>query len=105
MHKKLSPGNWQKLSLAEQIGNIGSELARAKLWNSKNLPENKNKALERALELIDFTLAGVNKASQLKEITRLREAVESLFLDKKYHLASFDNLEKFYMPFAILARR
>lgn len=48
-------GRWRDLSLAEQFGNIGSEISRAIRWSTKN-PENAQAALYRALELFDFML-------------------------------------------------
>ncbi|OGF15683.1 hypothetical protein A3G56_03450 [Candidatus Falkowbacteria bacterium RIFCSPLOWO2_12_FULL_45_10] len=105
IHKELSQGRWQQLSLAEQIGNIGAELARAKSWERKNMVKQKNQALARALELIDLTLESVNRPSQLKEITRLREVVAGLFVGSAEVYASLADLEKIYLPFAILAKR
>jgi len=105
IHQGLSQGRWQKLSLAEQIGNIGSELARAQSWDKKNILEHKNQALIRALELIDLTLDSIHKPSQLKEIARLREAVAGLFVGGAEICVSFADLEKFYLPFAIIARK
>ncbi len=105
-HKNLAQGRWQKLSLARQIGNIGAELARAKSWQEKNMSEQKNQSLKRALELIDLTLDSTQSQPCKREIARLREAVAGLFLDdESRRWASYENLEKFYLPFAILARR
>lgn len=106
IHQELSQGRWQKLSLAEQIGNIGSELARAGSWDEKKMAEQKKQALTRALELIDLTLDSVRQQpTHLKEIARLREVVAGLFVGGTEIYASFADLEKFYLPFAILARR
>jgi len=105
IHKELAQGQWQKLSLAEQIGNIGSELARAKFWHEKGNIENKKKSLERALELINLTLACIKEGTQLKEVARMQEVVANLFIESQRYLASFNDLERFYMPFALLARK
>ena len=35
-HKELSQGKWQKMSLIEQMANIGSEVERAINWKNKN---------------------------------------------------------------------
>ena len=103
-HHSLVQGKWKQLSLAEQIGNIGSELARARSWDERNMTEPKNQALMRVLELIDLTLDSVRQPSHLKEIARLREAVAGLFVGGMEVCASFADLEKFYLPFAVLAR-
>ncbi|PIT93550.1 hypothetical protein COU00_03760, partial [Candidatus Falkowbacteria bacterium CG10_big_fil_rev_8_21_14_0_10_43_11] len=74
-------------------------------WDKKNILEHKNQALIRALELIDLTLDSIHKPSQLKEIARLREAVAGLFVGGAEICVSFADLEKFYLPFAIIARK
>ncbi len=54
-HRDLARGRWHDLSLAEQFGNIGSEISRAINWSARN-PDTARSALYRALELIDLTL-------------------------------------------------
>ena len=36
IHKELASGKWRTLSLAEQMGNIGSEVSRARRWQGKD---------------------------------------------------------------------
>ncbi|MDP3900097.1 MAG: hypothetical protein Q8Q23_03400 [bacterium] len=105
IHKNLAQGRWQELSFAEQIGNIGSELARARSWSAKGKTQYKVTSLERALELIDLTLESVKTAGQRKEVARLREVVAGLYVDDSQGEKIFAGLECFYLPFALLARR
>ena len=42
---------WHELALAQQLGNVGSEISRALKWRSRD-PAVAQRALERALELI-----------------------------------------------------
>ena len=35
-HKELASGGWSRFSLAEQLGNIGSEVSRADNWQAKD---------------------------------------------------------------------
>jgi hypothetical protein len=35
-HRELAAGRWATLSLAEQLGNIGSEISQAIAWKPKN---------------------------------------------------------------------
>ena len=67
------PG-WEKLTLMEQMANIGSEVERAILWKEKNNPTYSQQAFYRALELIDLTLAIWKDRARLKELARVREA-------------------------------
>jgi len=45
---------WWTMSVAEQLGNIGSEVSRAATWQTRN-PEMARAALYRALDLFDLT--------------------------------------------------
>lgn len=105
IHKNLAQGRWQALSFAEQIGNIGAELARVKSWSVKGRDEYKVKSLERVLELIDLTLTNTKQPSRLKETARLREVVAGLFVSSEDTLKVLQSLERFYLPFARLARK
>lgn len=101
-HHNLADGGWQKLSLAEQLGNVGSETSRALNWRGKN-KENFENAIWRALELIDLTIADPRWRRRLKEILRLRELLcDTVFGDKEYG----DNLKginNYLFNFAVLA--
>ena len=76
-HEDAARGRWQKLSLAEQFGNVGSEISRAIRWSTKN-PETAQAALYRGLELFDLMLDDPRhrgSVARLREIARAREVV------------------------------
>lgn len=74
------------MSLAEQMLNIGSEISRANRWKSKGNREQCERAVFRALELIDLTIKAQAKFHALKEFTRMREAICDYYLgDNQYH--------------------
>ncbi len=100
-HKNFSAEAWHKLSLAEQLGNVGSEYGRARNWRAKNNQAYFIKAADRALELMDLTLADSRwQYHRLKELARVREAVcQDLFSEPNE-----GNLESYFNQFAILAR-
>jgi hypothetical protein len=103
LHKNLGQGRWQKLSLAEQLANIGAEVGRTAKWQGKDEALFQGAVL-RALELFDLTLADQRWKGRLREIGRLREA----FLDgteggKEYN-TSLKALERYFMPFTVFAR-
>ena len=103
-HKNLATGRWQKLSLAEQLGNIGSEVSRAVLWKGKDEELFENAVL-RALELFDLTLEDSRWRAGLREIARARE----LFCDAIYgngeYNTTLEDLDRYFFHFAYLARR
>jgi hypothetical protein len=79
MHADLAAGRWFALSLVEQLANVGSEVERTVRWRSKGQGEHAERAFERALELLDLTIADEKNRLRLREITRLREALADYF--------------------------
>ncbi len=103
IHKNLAGGGWQKLSLIEQLGNIGSEINRAQQWFSKdkNLYEG---AVQRTFELFDLTLTDKRWKGRLREIARAREVFCDAVTGGKEYKSSLEDLEKYFFYFAFLAR-
>ena len=110
-HKELAGGRWRKLSLCEQLANVGSEISRALNWRNKGNPDYSREAVYRALELLDFTLDSVAATEseyrycRLREIARVREAVVDFFMGSN----QFDSTEalwrKYFDYFAYAARK
>ena len=78
-HQELAAGRWSRLSLVEQLANNGSEIERTIRWRAKGNTDHATRAFERALELLDLTIADEKNRSRLKELTRLREALADYF--------------------------
>jgi hypothetical protein len=104
-HQNLAEGRWAQMSLMEQMANIGSEVERALHWRAKNNAPFCQKAVDRALELLDLSLESAKEFPQLKELTRTREILVDYFLgDNQYQ--SNDNLwRKYFLPYAIAFRK
>ena len=100
LHRDLAGGRWWTLSLAEQLGNIGSEISRASRWSSRN-PETARLAFHRALELFDLTLAD----PRLREIARAREVVADFFAGPNQYRSSPASLQKYFDQYAMAARK
>jgi len=103
IHKNLADGRWQKLSLMEQLGNIGGEVSRARNWKGKD-EKIFNGAVERALELFDLTLQDSRWIGRLKEINRAREVFCDAILGGKEYKSALEDLDKYFLDFAIAAR-
>jgi hypothetical protein len=106
-HRELAAGRWWTLSLAEQLGNIGSEISRATRWTSRN-PALAEGALHRALELFDLTLADPRlrqSPARLREIARAREVVADFFAGPNEYGSSAESLQKYFDAYALAARR
>jgi hypothetical protein len=106
-HQELAAGRWWTMSLAEQLGNIGSEFSRAVRWRARQ-PDVSQAALYRALELFDLTLADARHrqpAGRLREIARAREVVVDFLDGSNDYRSSAASLQKYFDAFAIAARR
>jgi len=102
-HKDLAEGNWSKFSLAEQLGNVGSEISRALNWRNKDEKSFKNAGF-RALELLDLTIADRRWKTRLKELARARELVCGAILGDKEYDTSLEDLNRYFFHFAVAAR-
>jgi hypothetical protein len=106
-HRDLAAGRWSELSLAEQLGHVGSEVSRAIRWTSRN-PDLARGALDRALELLDLTLADPRQrgsVARLREIARAREVVADFFAGPNQYGSTGPSLQKYFDAYAIAARR
>lgn len=105
LHKNSADGKWFQLQLCEQLGNIGSEVGRAVNRARSGNIEQKERALERAFELLDLTISDKRwRGNRLVEICRARELLADVFYgDNQYH-DSPEGLEKYFYQFALAAR-
>ena len=102
-HKELAAGKWFELTLAEQLGNIGSEVSRAANWQNRDEKLFWG-AVERALELFDLTLADPRWDGRHKEIWRAREVfVDAVYGGENYN-SPLQNLVRYFDEFALVAR-
>jgi hypothetical protein len=105
-HRDLAAGRWHQLSLAEQLGNIGSEISRAVRWSGRN-DQLARGALERALELFDLTLDDPRHRQslpRLREIARAREVVVDFFDGPNEYGSTAVDLQKYFDAYALAVR-
>ncbi|MDP3741305.1 MAG: hypothetical protein Q8R08_03175 [bacterium] len=95
---------WGKLSLAEQLGNIGSEFSRYVSFAKREESSLSAKSLEEVIALLDLTISDRRWLSALKELARLREVIRDFFGETRQYEIEAENLKDYFMPFAILAR-
>ena len=57
---------WNKFSLPQKLGNIGSEVARARICEEKKDQNGRDSSLKRVLEMLDATLDNNLSASGKK---------------------------------------
>lgn len=101
----ISLERWEKLSLAEQMANIGADVARAIRAQDINDQQRMENAVGRALQQFDLTvLAQKSSPARLKELLRCRE----VFCDHIYgdnYKKNSQSLDKYFLEFNFLARK
>lgn len=104
-HTSLAAGRWFSLSLAEQLGNVGSEVSRAA--KAADDQQRRASAVERALELLDLTLADPRwiRQRRLREIARARELVVDAYVGGTAYGTTFAGLLPYFDTFALAARQ
>jgi hypothetical protein len=101
-HKSLAEGRWFQLSLAEQLGNIGSEVSRA--IRARGDEKRYDAAIVRAFELFYLTIEDPRWGKRLKEVCRAREVFCDAILGGKEYGSTLEDLDRYFTQFAIAAR-
>ncbi|OGF24397.1 hypothetical protein A3H09_01310 [Candidatus Falkowbacteria bacterium RIFCSPLOWO2_12_FULL_45_13] len=104
-HENLAAGGWAKLSLPEQLANIGSEVERALKWQARGNHDYSQKAFFRSLELLSLSLDGQKNGARLKELARLYEALVDYFQGENIFSSSASVWRKYFYAFNWLARK
>jgi hypothetical protein len=103
-HPELAAGRWQRLSLAEQLANVGAEVGRMR--RPRGGAERAGvAAFERALELLDLTLADPRWRGRRKEIARARELLCDAADGGREYGTTLEDLDRYFLAFAVVARR
>lgn len=96
---------WSKFSLFEQLAHIGSEIARARVFEEKGDLPTRNRCIERAFDLIDLTMEDKRFQKRLKEICRLRECLADHYAGTHTFETSLQGLEEYCTQFAMVVRK
>ena len=96
---------WHQMSLAEQMGNIGSEVDRIASWKKKGNEDYAMKALYRSLDLFDLTASDPRWKNRLKEILRAREFLCDLYIGDNTYNFTAEYFSKYFLAFAVAARK
>jgi hypothetical protein len=101
IHKDLyQSGRWFKLSLIEQMANIGCDIERTIQWKRSNDLAESRRAFDRALELLDFTIVDTkNSGCRLREICRVREALVDHFVYDNEYATTDEYWQQFFYDF------
>lgn len=97
---------WTSMTLAEQLAHVGSEVERAIRAHEGGKQVRFDSALARALELFDLTANDHRwRGHRRREILRAREEFCRLFFDAGVPANSARGLRRYFLAFAVAARR
>ncbi len=106
MHAGLTSGRWWTLTLAEQLGDAGADVSRAVRARQEGDQGRFDAALDRALELLDLTLADPRwNGPRRREIASAREVVCDFLVGDNQYRSTPELLDAYFVAFAIAARR
>jgi len=97
---------WNTLPLVDQLAHVGSEVDRTIRAHASGNRLRFDGALSRALELFDLTAADERwRGARRREILRARSEFCRLFFDDSVSPDSAAGLSRYFLQFAIAARR
>ena len=105
VHFARSIERWQRMTLHEQLGNLGSEVGRALRARAAGNSDRFQPALERTLELFDLTLADPRHRGRFKEICRAREVLLDFLVGSNDYASTASSIDAYYLQFGKAARR
>lgn len=93
--------HWMTFSLAFQLTNIESELARAESLEKKGDLVHRDDCLVRALDLIRLTVHVQPGRERKIELNRLSELLTNIIAHTSHYTESVRQLRQLLMPFAV----
>ena len=108
IHSEELRKKWGDYSIMYQMGNIGSEVSRSLKWTEKGNTARAAKAIDRALELFDLTIAANVKAGRhgrLTEILKAREEFCDYFFGGNSWGTEPLRMQKYYDQFVIMGQK
>jgi hypothetical protein len=103
-HRELAAGRWNQFSFAEQMANVGSEIERTISWKAKGRKDYGDRAFDRAIELLDLTIADARNRKRLRELLRVREALADYFVFNNSYQSAPESWQKYFRYFLFAAR-
>ena len=103
-HPGLAAGGWGRLSLLQQLGNVGGEVSRALRWQNRD-PLSFDRSMVRALELLDLSIKDPRWRHRLKELARAREMFCDALSGGKEYRSDLEGLNRYFFQFALAARK
>ena len=94
---------WGKHPITYQMGNVGSEVSRALKWSAKGKEARAAQAIDRALELFDFTIeSNVGNSGRLREILKARDEFCDYFFGGNSYCTNPMEMQRYYDEFVVM---
>lgn len=103
LHGGLTRERWERLSLADQLANVGAEVARAARARNSGNEDRLRQHLDLALELFELTLDDARWRGQRVEIARVRELVCDFLAGTNEFGSTAESMDAYFLPFSYLA--
>jgi len=97
---------WSKMTIFEQMGNIGSEVGRSIKAQKNGDQQLFEAAVARALDLFDATveILLVHKSLRTKEVLRAKDQYLSSIYGTNQSSDRTDSIERYFTQYAVAAR-
>lgn len=105
MHQGLQDGSWERMTMLEQMGNLGTEVARAARAKESGDEQSCQGAFNRALELFELTVVDDRwRGPRRRELCLMREIFIDFIAGDNTFGESAESLDRYFLPFAVAAR-
>ena len=104
-HARSAVTAWDRLTLVEQLANVGSEVERTLRAHEQGLTDRGAHALARALDLFDRTAGDARwRGPRRRETLRAREEFCRIVFADAPDRDAAKSLRKYFLQFAVAAR-
>jgi len=106
IHRELASGRSHTMTLADQVGNIGSEYERALRGKEKGDAKYFEGAMARLFELLDLTMADPRWSNhRVKKLSRMKEVICDELCNEVREHAHSRHLREYFLLVGILANK
>lgn len=102
-YHKITLEDWEKLSIVEQMANVGSEVSRTINWKGRS-KRDVELSFARAIELLQLTMKDPKNILRLRETARVKETLGDWFINGGLYNISDKDWQKYFLEYAFAAR-
>jgi len=103
-HPELAAGRWTTMPFISQMANVGSEVERALKRRESGEVKSCMLAFDRAIELLELTIADERNRDRVGELARAREVLADNLAGENTYRTTDEFWRKYFGAFAWAAR-